>query len=53
MKPDELTVLDYFAGQIVCAMIDETGLTLDTFADEAYRLALKMMQAREKYAKQE
>lgn len=44
-----LTVLDYFAGQIISAMVNETGMTLDTFADEAYNLAAKMVEARKKY----
>lgn len=44
-----MTLLDWFAGQIVRAMVNETGMLMDEFADEAYRLAAKMIEARKKY----
>lgn len=39
---------DYFAAKAMAALITETGLMLDDFAGEAYNIADKMMEAREK-----
>ena len=39
---------DYFAAKAMQSLITETGLILDTFADEAYEIADKMMVARDK-----
>lgn len=39
---------DYFAAKVMQALVSETGLILDTFADDAYEIADKMMVARDK-----
>ena len=39
---------DYFAAKAMACLINETGLILDTFADDAYEIADKMMVARDK-----
>lgn len=39
---------DYFAAKAMASLITETGLILDSFADEAYDIADKMMVARDK-----
>lgn len=39
---------DYFAAKAMAALISETGLMLDDFAGEAYEIADKMMEARDK-----
>jgi hypothetical protein len=39
---------DYFAAKAMACLITETGLILDTFADDAYEIADKMMIARDK-----
>lgn len=39
---------DYFAAKAMACLITETGLILDTFADDAYDIADKMMIARDK-----
>ena len=49
---DGMTLLDWFAGQIIRGMINETGMLMDEFADEAYRLAAKMIEARKKHGTQ-
>jgi hypothetical protein len=36
---------DYFAAKAMACLITETGLILDTFADDAYEIADKMMRA--------
>ena len=39
---------DYFAAKVMQSLVSETGLILDTFADDAYEIADKMMVARDK-----
>jgi len=39
---------DYFAAKVMQALVSETGLILDTFADDSYEIADKMMVARDK-----
>ena len=39
---------DYFAAKAMACLITETGLILDTFPDDAYEIADKMMVARDK-----
>jgi hypothetical protein len=39
---------DYFAAKAMAALITETGLMLDDFADQAYEIADKMMESRDK-----
>jgi hypothetical protein len=39
---------DYFAAKAMACLITETGLILDTFPDDAYEIADKMMIARDK-----
>lgn len=47
MKMD-IELRDYFAAKAMASLITETGLILDTFADDAYEIADKMMVARDK-----
>lgn len=39
---------DYFAAKVMQSLVSETGLILDTFPDDAYEIADKMMVARDK-----
>lgn len=44
----DIELRDYFAAKAMAALISETGLMLDDFAGEAYDIADKMMEARDK-----
>jgi hypothetical protein len=44
----DMELRDYFAAKAMAALISETGLMLDDFAGEAYEIADKMMEARDK-----
>ena len=44
----DIELRDYFAAKAMAALISETGLMLDDFAGEAYEIADKMMEARDK-----
>lgn len=39
---------DYFAAKAMAALITETGLMLDDFTDQAYEIADKMLESRDK-----
>jgi len=47
-KTMNIELRDYFAAKAMACLITETGLILDTFADDAYEIADKMMIARDK-----
>jgi hypothetical protein len=44
----DIELRDYFAAKAMACLITETGLILDTFPDDAYEIADKMMIARDK-----
>lgn len=48
----DIELRDYFAAKAMAALISETGLMLDDFAGEAYDIADKMMEARDKRRKE-
>ena len=48
MTQEGMDLRDYFAAKVMQALVSETGLILDTFADDAYEIADKMMIARDK-----
>jgi hypothetical protein len=39
---------DYFAAKAMAALITETGLILNEFTDQAYEIADRMMESRDK-----
>ena len=43
---------DYFAAKAMAALITETGLMLDDFTDQAYEIADKMLESRDKRRKE-
>jgi len=43
---DGMTLLDYFAAKAMQALITETGISIGDWADDAYAMAYKMMEAR-------
>ena len=43
----QIELRDYFAAKAMAALVTETGLMLDDFAETAYELADKMMKARD------
>ena len=43
---------DYFAAKAMAALITETGLILDDFTDQAYEIADKMLESRDKRRKE-
>ena len=48
----DIELRDYFAAKAMAALITETGLMLDDFTDQAYEIADKMMESRDKRRKE-
>lgn len=48
----QIDLRDYFAAKAMAALVTETGLMLDDFAEHAYNLADKMMECRDKRRKE-
>lgn len=44
----QVELRDYFAAKAMAALITETGLMLDDFTDQAYEIADKMLESRDK-----